>query len=87
MPQHILVLVIRIADVPELDMAFQLAGVPGIRAVGFRLRVHDLAESFKACNTVLKLFHEVDQRHHRRDEHIHGNDKGGIIAEPDLAVI
>ena len=86
-PQHALVLVVGIAHVSELNVSLQFSG--GFRAlrVPFRFRVHNLAEAFKPRHAVFKLFHKVDQRHHRADEHINGNNERGIVAELNLPVI
>ena len=87
MAEDFLILIIGIGDIPELDMAGQDSRVPGVRGVGLRLFIHDLAEALEAGDAVFELLHEVDEGHDGIDEHIDGDDEGAVIPELNLAPI
>ncbi len=59
--QDISAIFISKCNMVKLNMSIYFANILSIRTIYFRFSIHDFQESFKSCNTILVLFHEVKQ--------------------------
>ena len=83
MSQYFLGIVVAVAHIAEFNVALHMVEHFRIRRIRLRLLVHDFLEALEAADTVLVLFHEVDEGIDGVDEQIDRDDEGGVIAEGD----
>ena len=81
------VVIIGETDVFETDVAVEVRMVFCAFSVLFDRFVDDLTETFESGDTLVELFHPLDQLSDRAGEETDGYDKGRIVTEIDESAI
>ena len=74
-------------DVFKRDIAADIFNRTRSGGIFFGNLVDDFQKALESGHAVLILLHKADQRLHRMNEQIDGNDERGIIRKVDLAVV